>query len=50
VSSASKHPAPFDPKPVKPVLQTGQASFGLSATPIFGLGFVAQPSNPVIFW
>jgi hypothetical protein len=30
--------------------QTGQAGFGQTATPVFGLGFVAQPSNPVIFW
>jgi hypothetical protein len=33
VSSASKLPAPYDPKPVRPVLQTSQAGFGLTATP-----------------
>jgi hypothetical protein len=32
VSSASKLPAPYDPKPVRPVLQTGQVGFGLTAT------------------
>jgi hypothetical protein len=32
VSSASKLPAPCDPKPVRPVLQTGQAGFGQTAT------------------
>jgi hypothetical protein len=31
--SASKLPAPYDPKPVRPVLQTGQAGFGQIATP-----------------
>jgi hypothetical protein len=33
VSSASKLPAPYDPKPVRPVLQTGHAGFGQTATP-----------------
>jgi hypothetical protein len=33
VSSASKLPAPCDPKPVRPILQTGQAGFGQTATP-----------------
>jgi hypothetical protein len=32
VSSASKLPAPCDPKSVRPVLQTGQAGFGLTGT------------------
>jgi hypothetical protein len=49
VSSASKLLAPCDPKPVKPVLQSGQAGFDLTATPFFGLGFVAQPSNLIVF-
>jgi hypothetical protein len=30
-------------KPVRPVLAR-------QPRPVFGLGFVAQPSNPVIFW
>jgi hypothetical protein len=30
--------------------QTGQAGFSQTATPCLRLGFVAQPSNPVIFW
>jgi hypothetical protein len=33
VSSASKLPAPRDPKPVRPVLQTGQVGFGVTTTP-----------------
>jgi hypothetical protein len=33
VSSASKLPTPCDPRPVRQVLQTGQAGFGLTATP-----------------
>jgi hypothetical protein len=33
VSSASKLPAPSDPKPVSLVLQTGQIGFGQTATP-----------------
>jgi hypothetical protein len=37
------------PKPVRPVLQTGQAGFDLTATP--GLRpLVAQLSNPMVFW
>jgi hypothetical protein len=32
VSSASKLSASCDPKPVRPVLQTGQAGFGQTAT------------------
>jgi hypothetical protein len=50
VSSASKLPAPYDPKPSdrfsKPVIPV------LARQPclVFGLGFMAQPSNPVIFW
>jgi hypothetical protein len=43
MSSASKLPAPYDPKPVRPVLAR-------QPRPVFGLGFVAQPSNPMIFW
>jgi hypothetical protein len=41
VSSASKLLAPY--VPVRLVLAK-------QPRPIFGLGFVAQPSNPVIFW
>jgi hypothetical protein len=41
MSSASKISAPYDPKPVRPARQP---------RPVFGLGFVAQPSNLVIFW
>jgi hypothetical protein len=43
VSSASKLPTPSEPKPVRPVPAR-------QPRPVFGLGFVAQPSNPVIFW
>jgi hypothetical protein len=32
LSSASKLPTPCDPRPVRHVLQTGQAGFGLTAT------------------
>jgi hypothetical protein len=38
--------------PVRPVLHTDQTGLALLQLCLrfFGLGFVAQPSNPVIFW
>jgi hypothetical protein len=50
VSSATKLQAPCDPKPVRLVLQTGQAGLARQPRPVFSLGFVAQPSNLMIFW
>jgi hypothetical protein len=38
--------------PVRPVLLTGQTSLVLLQLRLrfFGLGFVDQPRNPVVFW
>jgi hypothetical protein len=38
--------------PVKPVLHTGQTDLELLQLRLrfFGLGFVDQPRNPVVFW
>jgi hypothetical protein len=38
--------------PVRPVLLTGQTGLALLQLRlrVFGLGFVDQPRNPVVFW
>jgi hypothetical protein len=38
--------------PIRPVLLTGQTGLELQQHHLrfFGLGFVGQPKNPVVFW
>jgi hypothetical protein len=50
VSSASKLPAPYNPKPVRLFSKPVRPVLARQPRPVFGLGFVAQSSNPVIFW